>query len=97
MEWVIVCLFPNSSETANPSDLKFWGMIPLGMQNVSNLGYPDSFYGGVHLKVTENQRNTQGSWEDIRVLEDTKNIIVVISYLVQKATLLNGPSVHLNI
>ena len=96
MEWVIVCLFPNSSKTANPSDLKF-KVIPFGMQNVSNLGYPDSFYGGVHLKVTENQRNTQGSWEDIRVLEDTKNIIVVISYLVQKATLLNGPSVHLNI
>ena len=96
MEWVIVCLFPNSSETANPSDLKFWGMIPLGMQNVSNLGYPDSFYGGVYLKVTENQRNTQGSWEDIRVLEDTKNIVVK-SYLVQKATLLNRPSVHLNI
>ena len=35
-EWVclFVCLFPNSSETANPSELKFWGMIPLGMQNV---------------------------------------------------------------
>ena len=33
-EFVFVCLFPNFSETANPSELKFWGMIPLGMQNV---------------------------------------------------------------
>ena len=35
-EWVCVCvwMFPNSSETANPSDLKFWGMIPLGMEKV---------------------------------------------------------------
>ena len=36
-QWVslFVCLFPNSSETANPSDLKFGGMMPLGgMQNV---------------------------------------------------------------
>ena len=24
-----VCLFPNSSQTVNPSELKFWGMIPL--------------------------------------------------------------------
>ena len=31
---VFVCLFPNSSETANPSELKFWGMIPLGMRKV---------------------------------------------------------------
>ena len=33
-EWVSesVCLFPNSSETANSSELKFWGMIPLGME-----------------------------------------------------------------
>ena len=31
---LFVCLLPNSSETANPSNLKFWGMIPLGMQNV---------------------------------------------------------------
>ena len=31
-EWVSLCvwMFPNSSETANPSELKFWGMIPLG-------------------------------------------------------------------
>ena len=29
-----VWMFPNSSETANPSDLKFWGMIPLGMEKV---------------------------------------------------------------
>ena len=29
-----VCLFPNSSETANTSDLKFWGMIPFGMEKV---------------------------------------------------------------
>ena len=35
-EWVCVCvwMFPNSSETANPSDLKFWGMIPLGIGKV---------------------------------------------------------------
>ena len=35
-EWVCVCvwMFPNSSETANPSDLKFWGMISLGMEKV---------------------------------------------------------------
>ena len=31
-QWVSV--FPNSSETANPSELKFWGMIPLGMEKV---------------------------------------------------------------
>ena len=29
-----VWMFPNYSETANPSDLKFWGMIPLGMEKV---------------------------------------------------------------
>ena len=29
-----VCLFPNSYETANPNELKFWGMIPLGMEKV---------------------------------------------------------------
>ena len=29
-----VCLFPNSSETANPNELKFWGMIPLGIGKV---------------------------------------------------------------
>ena len=35
-EWVCVCvwMFPNSSETANPSELKFWGMIPLGIGKV---------------------------------------------------------------
>ena len=35
-QWVslFVCLFPNSSETANPSELKFWGMILLGMEKV---------------------------------------------------------------
>ena len=27
-----VWMFPNSTETANPSDLKFLGMIPLGME-----------------------------------------------------------------
>ena len=31
---LFVCLFPNSSETANPSELKFWGMIPLGIRKV---------------------------------------------------------------
>ena len=31
---LFVCWFPNSSETANPSELKFWGMIPLGMEKV---------------------------------------------------------------
>ena len=41
-EWASLfeCLFPNSSETVKPSDLKFLGMIPLGMQNV--LGYKTS-------------------------------------------------------
>jgi len=36
-EWfyVSVSLFPNSSETSKPDELKFWGMIPLRMQNVS--------------------------------------------------------------
>ena len=29
-----VCLFPNSSETANPSELKFWGMILFGIGKV---------------------------------------------------------------
>ena len=29
-----VCLFHNSSETANPIELKFWGMIPLGIRKV---------------------------------------------------------------
>ena len=29
-----VCLFPNSSKTTQPDELKFWGMIPLGMQKV---------------------------------------------------------------
>ena len=27
-----VCLFPNSSKTTKPDELKFWGMIHLGMQ-----------------------------------------------------------------
>ena len=27
-----VCLFPNSYETANPNELKFLGIIPLGME-----------------------------------------------------------------
>ena len=30
-------MFPISSETANPSELKFWGMIPLGMEKVLGL------------------------------------------------------------
>ena len=34
---VCVCLFPNSSETANPSELKFSGMIPLGNEKVLGL------------------------------------------------------------
>ena len=29
-----VWLFPNSSKTTKPDELKFWGMIPLGMQEV---------------------------------------------------------------
>ena len=29
-----VCLFPNSSKTTKPDELKLWGMIPLGMQKV---------------------------------------------------------------
>ena len=29
-----VVMFPNSSQTANPSKLKFWGMIPLGIGKV---------------------------------------------------------------
>ena len=35
-QWVSECvwMFPNSSETANPSELKFWGMIPLGIGKV---------------------------------------------------------------
>ena len=35
-QWVSesVWMFPNSYETANPSELKFWGMIPLGMEKV---------------------------------------------------------------
>ena len=35
-QWVSLCVFlsPNSSETANPSELKFGTMIPLGMQIV---------------------------------------------------------------
>ena len=35
-QWVseYVCLFPNSFETANPSELKFWGIIPLGIGKV---------------------------------------------------------------
>ena len=32
--WLFVCLFPNSSETANPSKLKYWEMILLGMEKV---------------------------------------------------------------
>ena len=31
---LFVCLFPNSSKTASPSELKIWGMIPLGMRKV---------------------------------------------------------------
>ena len=31
---LFVCLFPNSSETANPSELKFWGMILFGIGKV---------------------------------------------------------------
>ena len=35
-EWVseCVCLFPNSSETANPSKMKYWVVIPLGIGKV---------------------------------------------------------------
>ena len=35
-QWVcvFVCLFSKSSETGQPKELKFWGMIPLGMQMV---------------------------------------------------------------
>ena len=35
-QWVSlsVCLFPNSFETTKPDELKFRGMIPLGMQMV---------------------------------------------------------------
>ena len=31
---LFVCLFPNSSETGNPSELKFLGMIPLEIGKV---------------------------------------------------------------
>ena len=31
---LFVCLFPNSSETTNPSELKYWEMILLGMEKV---------------------------------------------------------------
>ena len=35
-QWVrlSVWMFPNSSEKPNPSELKFWGMIPLGIRKV---------------------------------------------------------------
>ena len=35
-QWVclFVCLLPNSSETTNPNELKFWGMIALGLHIV---------------------------------------------------------------
>ena len=37
-EFVCVCvsvwMFPNSSEMTNPSNLKFWGMSPLGIGKV---------------------------------------------------------------
>ena len=32
--YLFVYLFPNSSKTMNPNELKFWGMIPLGVQMV---------------------------------------------------------------
>ena len=38
-----VCLFPNSSETVNTNEKKFWGMIPLRVQMV--LGLKISRYG----------------------------------------------------
>ena len=31
---LFVFLFPNSSETVTPNELKVWGMIPLGVQMV---------------------------------------------------------------
>ena len=31
---LFVCVSPNSSKMANSNKLKFWGMVPLGMQNV---------------------------------------------------------------
>ena len=31
---VFVCSFPNSSKTVDPNELKFWGMISLGVQKV---------------------------------------------------------------
>ena len=31
---LFVCLFPNSSETANPSELKCGGMIPLEIRKI---------------------------------------------------------------
>ena len=38
-QWVSLCdcFFPNSSKTANPSELKFWGMISLGIMKVLGL------------------------------------------------------------
>ena len=40
---VCVCMFANSSQTANPNELKFWGMTSLHVQMV--LGYKASgFY-----------------------------------------------------
>ena len=45
-EWacLFVCLFPNSFETANPSELKFCGMISLGIRKV--LGQKTKFCSG---------------------------------------------------
>ena len=34
MMWMSVSVFPNSSKTTKPNELKFWGMIPLRMQKV---------------------------------------------------------------
>ena len=31
---LFVCVIPNSSKTANSNKLKFWGMVPLGMQKI---------------------------------------------------------------
>ena len=49
---LFVCLFPNSSETANPSELKFLRIIPLGMRKVLGLqtsGFVEPLAGKWHV------------------------------------------------
>ena len=62
-----VCLFPNSSETANPKELKFWGMIsPWGADGFRLKKLSDLNWKTEIRRKTKKTNNTSDSKDDIK-------------------------------